>query len=62
MVELPGVTEMINDGDDLEIDAKGGKLTNKTKGETYNFTPLPDFALDIIAQGGLLNKLAAEQR
>ncbi len=62
VVELPGVTEMINDGDDLEIDAKGGKLTNKTKGETYNFTPLPDFALDIIAQGGLLNKLAAEQR
>ncbi|MCK4627737.1 MAG: 3-isopropylmalate dehydratase small subunit [Sedimentisphaerales bacterium] len=58
VVEAPGITEKINNGDELDIDSKNGKITNLTKGETYGFTPLPDFALDIIEAGGLLNKLA----
>jgi len=57
VVELPGAAEIIADGDELQIDAKNGKLKNITQGKTYDFTPLPDFALDIIAAGGLLNKL-----
>ena len=62
VVELPGAEQKIEDGDELEIDAGAGKLTNVTKGETYDFTPLPEFALEIIAAGGLLNKLAAERK
>ena len=58
VVELPGCAEKIRSGDELNIDAKNGKITNLTQGETYEFSPLPDFALEIIEAGGLLNKLA----
>jgi len=57
VVELPGVEEKINNGDQLEINAKNGIIENQTTGETYQFTPLPDFALEIIDAGGLLEKL-----
>ena len=57
VVEAPGIAEKINNGDELNIDSKNGTITNLTKGEVYEFTPLPDFALDIIKAGGLLNKL-----
>ncbi|MBN1436553.1 MAG: 3-isopropylmalate dehydratase small subunit [Sedimentisphaerales bacterium] len=58
VVELPGIEQKIKTGDELEIDAKNGKLINKTQNQTYDFTPLPDFALEIINNGGLLNQLA----
>ncbi len=58
VVEAPGIAEKINNGDKLDIDSKNGKITNLTSGETYEFTPLPDFALDIIEAGGLLNKIS----
>jgi len=54
VVELPGAAERIADGDELEIDAKNGKLVDRTRGKTLDFTPLPDFALRIIEDGGLL--------
>jgi 3-isopropylmalate/(R)-2-methylmalate dehydratase small subunit len=58
VVELPGIADKINDGDELNIDAKKGILTNLTQGANYDFTPLPDFALEIIDAGGLLNIIA----
>lgn len=58
VVEAPGIAEKINNGDKLDIDSKNGRMTNLTSGETYEFTPLPDFALDIIEAGGLLNKIS----
>jgi len=61
VVELPGVAEKVSDGDELDIDAKKGTIKNLTKGETYEFTPLPEFALEIIDAGGLLNKLAQQE-
>lgn len=60
VVELPGIAEKIDNGDELDIDAKNGKIKNLTKGETYDFVPLPDFAMEIIEAGGLLNKLASK--
>ena len=58
VVELSGVADKIYDGDELDIDTSNGKLTNITQDIAYDFTPLPDFALEIIDAGGLLNKLA----
>jgi 3-isopropylmalate/(R)-2-methylmalate dehydratase small subunit len=57
VVELPGVSEKVNDGDELEIDARNGVLFNKTQGQKHKFIPLPDFALEIIEAGGLLKQL-----
>ena len=58
VIELPQRTEKINDGDELEVDYKNGLIKNKTAGIDIKFNPLPDFALEIIEAGGLLNKLA----
>ena len=57
LIESSDGAEKINDGDELEIDYKTGLIKNKTSGIDIKFAPLPDFALEIIAAGGLINKL-----
>jgi len=54
VVEMPEATEKISDGDELEIDFKKGLVKNKTAGVDLTFRPLPEFALEIINAGGLL--------
>jgi len=58
VVELPGAPEKINDGDDIEIDYKAGVINNKTQGTEISFNPLPDFAVEIIEDGGLLKHIS----
>ncbi|MBA7671425.1 2,3-dimethylmalate dehydratase small subunit [subsurface metagenome] len=58
IIESPEAPEKINNGDELEIDYKTGLIKNKTTGTDISFNPLPDFALQIIEAGGLINKLA----
>jgi len=57
LIESPDAPEQINDGDELDIDFKTGTIKNKTTGTDINFNPLPDFALDIINDGGLLEHI-----
>jgi 3-isopropylmalate/(R)-2-methylmalate dehydratase small subunit len=57
VIELPQATEKIKDGDQLEIDYKAGLIKNKTTGTDIKFNPLPDFALEIINDGGLLEHI-----
>ncbi len=58
IIELGQPIEKINNGDELKIDYKTGLIKNKTAGIDISFNPLPDFALEIIEAGGLINKLA----
>ena len=57
VIESPDGLEKINDGDELKIDYKTGLIKNKTAGIDISFNPLPDFALEIINDGGLLNHI-----
>ncbi|MFP4548966.1 MAG: 3-isopropylmalate dehydratase small subunit [Fidelibacterota bacterium] len=57
-IECKGLSEKVDSGDEMEIDVENSVLKNKTKGEEYDFTPLPQFALDIIKAGGLLDYVA----
>ncbi len=57
IIESPEALEKINDGDELEIDYKNGLIKNKTAGIDISFNPLPDFALEIINDGGLLEHI-----
>ncbi len=57
LIESAGALEKINDGDEVEIDYKNGLIKNKTAGTAISFKPLPDFALEIIKDGGLLNHI-----
>ena len=58
LIESPEAIKKINDGDELDIDFKNGLIKNETAGIDIKFAPLPDFALEIINAGGLINKLA----
>jgi len=46
--------DRIEDGDQIEIDMKGGVIKNITRKESYNTTPLPDFLREIVDAGGLV--------
>ena len=58
IIESPEALEKISDGDELEIDYKAGLIKNTTAGIDISFNPLPDFALEIIEAGGLLEHIA----
>lgn len=47
----------IEKGDDIEVDVEQGVVTNKTKGKTYQATPLPQVMIDILEEGGLVDYL-----
>jgi 3-isopropylmalate/(R)-2-methylmalate dehydratase small subunit len=57
VIESPDALEKINDGDELKIDFKAGLIKNKTAGIDIKFNPPPDFALEIINAGGLLEHI-----
>ena len=57
LIESPDALDKINDGDELQIDFKAGVINNKTAGTKISFNPLPDFALEIINDGGLLEHI-----
>jgi 3-isopropylmalate/(R)-2-methylmalate dehydratase small subunit len=57
LIESDQALEKINDGDELEIDYESGLIKNKTAGIDIEFAPLPDFALEIINDGGLLEHI-----
>ena len=62
IIESPEALDKINDGDELEIDYKAGSIKNKTAGVDIRFNPLPDFALEIIRDGGLLEHITKKQK
>jgi len=57
LIESAEAVEKISDGDEVEIDYKNGLIKNKTAGTDISFNPLPDFALEIIKDGGLLEHI-----
>lgn len=57
VIELADALKKISDGDEIEIDYKAGLIRNETSGKNIEFNPLPDFALEIISDGGLLDHI-----
>ena len=62
MIESAKALEKINDGDELKIDYKAGLIKNKTTCIDIKFAPLPDFALEIINNGGLLEHITKKHK
>ncbi|MBN1384300.1 MAG: 3-isopropylmalate dehydratase small subunit [Elusimicrobia bacterium] len=48
-------TSKIKSGDELEVDLVKGIVKNNTRHKTYSSTPFPNFLLNIIKTGGLMN-------
>ena len=55
IIECPEAAKDIADGDEVEVDFDSGRITNKTKGTTYQGQAFPPFMQKIIDCGGLLN-------
>jgi 3-isopropylmalate/(R)-2-methylmalate dehydratase small subunit len=53
IIECEGVKQKVKEGDVLEVNLQDGKIKNLTNGGVLNFTPLPDFLLEILESGGL---------
>jgi 3-isopropylmalate/(R)-2-methylmalate dehydratase small subunit len=62
IIESSDAVERISDGDELEIDYKAGLIRNKTTGRNIRFSPLPDFARQIVQDGGLLNHILKKSK
>lgn len=52
--------DRIDKGDMLAVDPRSGVVENRTKAETYQCDPLPDFLMAMIEAGGLMAQLEAE--
>jgi len=57
IIESPEAAEKIQEGDELKIDLSGGTIENVTRSEKYSITPFPAFMQEIIAEGGLVNRI-----
>jgi 3-isopropylmalate/(R)-2-methylmalate dehydratase small subunit len=47
-------TDAINDGDELEVDLKAGKIRDVTNNKELTFAPIPEIMLGILDEGGLV--------
>lgn len=54
LLECPD-TDKIEEEDYIEVDFESGIITNITKNQTYQATPLPDFVRNIVDAGGLID-------
>jgi len=57
VLECPGITGKVREGDILSVDLTRGEVINQTKGERLEGSKLPDFILEIINDGGLIEHL-----
>jgi 3-isopropylmalate/(R)-2-methylmalate dehydratase small subunit len=56
-IECDEASRRIRSGDRLSVNLAQGKIVNETKKEEYIFTPIPDFAREIIEAGGLMKTI-----
>jgi 3-isopropylmalate/(R)-2-methylmalate dehydratase small subunit len=54
IVECPQGVDMIQEGNEIEVDLEQGLVRNLTRREEYPFTPIPPFMQDLLLKGGLL--------
>jgi 3-isopropylmalate/(R)-2-methylmalate dehydratase small subunit len=60
ILEVPGITEAVETGDELEVDANTGRIRNLTKGTEIQGTPLSGLEKEIMIAGGLFDYLKKE--
>ncbi len=57
ILECEAASDGIEAGDEVEINFDTGVITNRTKNETYQAEPFPEFIQNIIRCGGLMKSL-----
>jgi 3-isopropylmalate/(R)-2-methylmalate dehydratase small subunit len=59
-LELPGVLDLVTEGDTVHLDIGAGAFRNETTGATAQGTPMPAMLLETIAAGGAYVQLRAQ--
>ncbi|MBS7634927.1 3-isopropylmalate dehydratase small subunit [Candidatus Bathyarchaeota archaeon] len=57
ILEAAGISGEIDEGDVLKIILEEGKIIDETKGRVFSASQLPNFILEIIRDGGLIEHL-----
>jgi 3-isopropylmalate/(R)-2-methylmalate dehydratase small subunit len=57
VLECPGVSSKVKKGDGLAVDLRAGKVENKSKNLVLKATQLPEFIMEILDEGGLIEQL-----
>ena len=57
VLESPDISRKINEGDMLSVSLEDGKVKDQTENSVINALKLPDFILEIIHDGGLIEHL-----
>lgn len=60
--EAPEAAERIQSGDLIRVDVDKGIITNLSRREEYQATPIPPFMQEIIAAGGLINYVRKQKK
>jgi len=56
-----GVSKSVNDFDELVITPATGEVKNITAGKTINIDPLPEFLMEILDSGGIVNYMKQQR-
>lgn len=54
LLEIPGITEGVNDGDQLFVDMQAGLVRDETTGQEFHARPVDPFLMKMIEMGGLI--------
>jgi len=57
VLECPEVSSKVEEGDELTVDLRAGKVENKPKNLVLQATQLPEFIMEIFDDGGLIEHL-----
>jgi len=60
--EAPEAAERIQSGDLIRVDVDKGIITNLSRREEYQATPIPPFMQEIISAGGLINYVRKQKK
>ncbi len=54
VMEVPGISDVVGDGDYVEIDMKAGFVRVPSRGRILKGTKIPEFLMEILDAGGLV--------
>ena len=57
VLECPGISSKAEEGDELVVDLRAGEVENKSKNLVLQATQLPEFVMEILDDGGLIEHL-----
>ena len=57
VIESPGISERVDEGDLISVNLEEGQIVNRTENSAVQALKLPDFILEILNDGGLIEHL-----